>query len=241
MRILLVEDNDELADAVVERLTAEGHAIDREENGEVANDLLRHKRFDLVLLDINLPGRNGYDILRSLRARQDSTPVLVLTARSEIDDRVIGLDAGADDYLIKPFDFRELSARCRVLARRRSGAASNVVRFGSFTFDRAAKRATVDGRDLELRAREVQLLEVFLGNLGRVLTKEDLADKIYTFEEAPSLNAIEQAVTRLRRKTRGSPLVVKTARGLGYIADIVEGEGVGEENGDGSGNGGIGD
>ncbi len=222
MRVLLIEDNDDLAEAVVERLTAEGHAIDREADGALANDLLRHKTFDLILLDINLPGRNGYDILRSLRARGDSTPVLVLTARSEIDDRVVGLDAGADDYLVKPFDFRELSARCRVLARRRSGSATNDFRAGNFTFDRGAKRALVNGRDLELRAREIQLLEVFLGNLGRVLTKEELADKIYTFDETPSLNAVEQAVTRLRRRTQGTPFMVKTARGLGYIADVVE-------------------
>jgi two-component system response regulator TctD len=220
MRLLLIEDNDELAETVIERFRSEGHAIDREANGEVANDLLRHKSFDLILLDINLPGRNGYEILRSLRARGDRTPVLVLTARSEIDDRVIGLDAGADDYLVKPFDFRELLARCRVLSRRRSGEASNLFQAGNFTFDRAAKRATVEGVDLELRNREIQALEAFLGNLGRLISKEDLADKLYTFEETPSLNAVEQTVTRLRKKTQNTPLVIKTTRGLGYIAHI---------------------
>lgn len=220
MRVLLIEDNDDLAETIVERFRSEGHVVDREADGDEADDLLRYKKFDLILLDINLPGRNGYDILRSLRARNDETPVLVLTARSEVDDRVVGLDSGADDYLVKPFDFRELFARCRVLARRRSGDAKNEIRMGDFVFDRAAKRATVGGRDLELRLREIQLLELFLGNLDRVLTKEEVADKVYTFAETPSLNAIEQAVTRLRRKTEGTPFIVKTVRGLGYIAHV---------------------
>jgi two-component system response regulator TctD len=222
MRVLLVEDNDDLAETIVERFRSEGHVVDHEADGTEADDLLRYKKFDLIILDINLPGRNGYDILRSLRNRKDETPVLVLTARCEIDDRVIGLDSGADDYLVKPFDYRELFARCRVLARRRSGDAKNEVRMGNFVFDRAAKRATVGGHDLELRLREVQLLEIFLGNLDRVLTKEEVADKVYTFAETPSMNAIEQAMTRLRRKTEGTPFIIKTIRGLGYIAHVRE-------------------
>ncbi|WP_335949269.1 MULTISPECIES: response regulator transcription factor [Salipiger] len=222
MRMLLVEDNDELAETILDRLRGEGHSVDRESNGEEANDLLRFSSFDLVLLDINLPGRSGYEVLRSMRSRGDATPVIVLTARSEIDDRVVGLDAGADDYMVKPFDFRELSARCRVLARRRAGASSNVFAAGPFRFDRAAKQAHVDGTLLELRAREVQLLEIMLDNLGRMLTKEEVADKLYTFEETPSLNAVEQLVTRLRRKLGGTPLVIKTARGLGYMAYVSD-------------------
>ena len=117
MRMLLVEDNDDLAETIIDRLRSEGHSIDRESDGDQANSLLRHAQFDTVLLDINLPGRSGYEVLRSLRARDDTTPVIILTARSQIDDRVLGLDAGADDYMVKPVDFRELSARCRVLAR----------------------------------------------------------------------------------------------------------------------------
>ncbi|WP_038145369.1 response regulator transcription factor [Thioclava atlantica] len=220
MRMLLVEDNDELAETILDRLRSEGHSVDREINGDEANDLLRFSSFDIVLLDINLPGRSGYEVLRSMRSRGDATPVIVLTARSEIDDRVVGLDAGADDYMIKPFDFRELSARCRVLARRRAGASSNTFSAGNFRFDRAAKQAHVDGRQLELRAREVQLLEIMIDNLGRMLTKEEVADKLYTFDETPSLNAVEQLVTRLRRKLEGAQLIIKTARGLGYIAYV---------------------
>jgi len=123
----------------MDRLRAEGHSVDRERDGNEANELLRHFKFDILLLDVNLPGRTGYDLLRSLRARADETPVIILTARSQIDDRVIGLDAGADDYMIKPVDFRELSARCHVLARRRAGRVSNVFSAGPLSFDRAAR------------------------------------------------------------------------------------------------------
>lgn len=222
MRILLVEDNDELAEAIIHRLRTEGHAIDREADGRLAEELLRHTRFDMVLLDVNLPGLSGYEVLRALRGRRDHTPVMLLTARSEIDDRVDGLDAGADDYIVKPFDFRELAARCRALARRRAGQASNRFVAGDFVFDRAARRASLHGVDIDLRMREVQLLELLLGNLGRVLSKESVADMLYTFEEVPSLNAVEQTVARLRRRLEGSPLTIRTVRGLGYIADVRE-------------------
>ncbi|MDY8110305.1 response regulator transcription factor [Fulvimarina sp. 2208YS6-2-32] len=220
MRVLIVEDNQDLAAAMIERLSVEGHAVDLETDGGEAEALLRHASFDLVILDINLPSKSGYDVLRAMRVRGDRTPVLVLTARSEIEDRVIGLDVGADDFMVKPFDFRELSARCRALLRRRSGEASNIFVHGPFAFDRAARRASFDGADLELRSREIQVLELFLGNLDRVLTKEQVADGIYSFEETPSLNAVEQILTRLRRKLQGTPLNIRTIRGLGYIASV---------------------
>ncbi|TFF23162.1 response regulator transcription factor [Jiella endophytica] len=220
MRILLVEDSRDLSEALLERFRGEGHAIDLETDGAEAEALLRHASFDVVILDINLPSMNGYDVLRAMRARGDRTPVLVLTARSEIDDRIVGLDVGADDYMVKPFDFREISARCRALVRRRSGEASNVFVQGAFEFDRGARRALLAGVDLELRHREVQVLELFLGQLGRVLTKDEVADRIYSFDEAPSLNAVEQTMTRLRKKLDGSPVAIRTIRGLGYIASI---------------------
>lgn len=220
MRIVLVEDNDELAEAIIDRFRGEGHVIDREADGAQAAELLRYTRFDLILLDVNLPGLDGFEILRRLRQAGDRTPVMLLTARSQVDDRIVGLDAGADDYMVKPFDLRELAARCRALARRRAGEARNLVVAGNFTFDRAAKRATVNGVDVDLRQREVQLLEMMLGNLGRVLSKEEVADKLYTFEEVPTLNAVEQAMTRLRRKLEGAALSIRTIRGLGYIASL---------------------
>ena len=222
MRILLVEDSRDLSEAILERFRGEGHAIDLETDGAEAEALLRHAGFDVIILDINLPSLNGYEVLRSMRVRGDRTPVLILTARSEIDDRVIGLDVGADDYMIKPFDLRELSARCRALVRRRTGEASNLFTQGDFEFDRGARRASLGGVDLELRQREVQVLELFLGQLGRVLTKEEVADRVYTFDEAPSLNAVEQTMTRLRKKLEGTPLQIRTIRGLGYIASISE-------------------
>jgi two-component system response regulator TctD len=220
MRILLVEDNDELADMVMARFAADSHAIDRESDGAQADALLRHTKFDIIILDISLPGMSGTDLLRSLRARGDRTPVLILTARSELDDRIAGLDSGGDDYVVKPVDYRELAARARALVRRRSGQAMNQFIAGDFVYDRGAKRAMLGAVDLELRARDVQLLEAFLGNLGRILPKEDVADRIYTFDETPSLNAVEQAVVRLRRKLEGTPLSIRTIRGLGYIADV---------------------
>jgi two-component system response regulator TctD len=222
MRILLVEDSDTLAEMIMERFTAEGHAIDRESDGLLAEQLLRHQSFDLVILDINLPGQNGDDVLRDMRSRKDTTPVLVLTARSEIGDRITVLDIGADDYLTKPFDFGELAARSRALLRRRSGLANNLFQAGNFEYDRGSKRATVNASDIELRPREMQLLELFLANIDRLMSKEDVTDRIYTYSETPSFNAVEQIVTRLRKKLEGSPVKIRTVRGLGYIASIKD-------------------
>jgi len=222
MRILLVEDHIELSDMLVERLKADGHAVDLESDGAEAERLLRLSSFDVVILDVNLPGKDGYAVLRTMRQRGDKTPVLLLTARSQVDDRIAGLDTGADDYMIKPFDYRELVARCRALVRRQSGAASNQFQAGRFVFDRTAKRAFLDETDLDLRNRDVQLLEVFLGNLGRVLSKDDMAEKLYRFDEAPTINALEQSVTRLRRKLERSPVQIRTIRGLGYMAVVQD-------------------
>lgn len=218
----MVEDNADLARMLADRFSAQGDAVDVETDGMRADELLAHSVFDIVILDINLPKMDGYSVLRSMRNRGNKTPVLVLTARSEIDDRIVGLDIGADDYMVKPVDFRELAARCRALLRRRSGQASNLFKCGNFVFDRSAKRAMIEGIDLELRNRDVQLLEAFLGNLDRILPKEDVADKIYSFDESPSLNAVEQAVTRLRKKLEGSPISIRTIRGLGYLANTKE-------------------
>lgn len=220
MRILVVEDNADLAETIVDRLQGEGHVVDVEGDGAAANDLLRHARFDLVILDANLPGKSGFEILRSQRAAGNQVPVLMLTARSQIDDKVQGLDAGADDFMVKPFDFRELVARCRMLGRRRSGAASNTFVADNLVFDRRSKRALVDGHDIDLKTKEVQLLEIFLDSIGAVISKEEVADKLYTYDEAPSLNAVEQHVTRLRKKLEPTPVSIKTVRGLGYLVYV---------------------
>jgi two-component system response regulator TctD len=218
MRILLVEDNEELAELIAARFNREGNALDWEPDGREALELLRHKEFDLLILDINLPGMSGIEILNRLRDQNNALPVIVLTARSQVSDRISLLDIGADDYLTKPFEMGELAARCRAIMRRKAGQSSNHVEFGNFRYNRNAKLAFICGQQVELQAREVQLLEVFLGNLGRVMSKEDVADRIYTFSEAPSLNAVEQTVTRLRKKLAGSDVEIRTIRGLGYLA-----------------------
>src|SRR3546814_8625591 len=166
MRILLVEDTEDLAEAIGRRVRRSGHASDWEADGALADEILRVQRYDLVVLDITLPGRSGHAILKGLRRRNDSTPVLVLTARSEVDDRVSALDLGADDYLVKPFDFREFEARCRALLRRRQGIAGNVSSDGNMVFDRSARLVTIDGTAIEFPNREYRLLEIFL-EIGR--------------------------------------------------------------------------
>ena len=220
MRILLIEDNEELAQTIADYFRQLGHPLDWLESAEQAERVLRYQRFELLILDINLPGKDGYQFLRQLRRERFQTPVLVLTARAEIDDRVDALDLGADDYLVKPFDFRELAARCRALLRRDRGEACGLISYGNLDFDPAARQASVNGDVLDLRHREVQLLEIFLNNLDRVLTKDDIAARLYTFDEAPTPNAIEQTMTRLRKRLEGSNLVIKTIRGMGYLAHV---------------------
>jgi two-component system response regulator TctD len=222
MRILLVEDNANLATSISERLLRDGNAVDVENDGEVAEELLEFKKFELVLLDINLPNRSGFEIIKSMRNRGDNTPVIIITARSQIDDRLIGLDSGADDYLTKPFDTRELSARCRALLRRKSGYTSNIIEIGNLEFDRGSKQLSINRQQILIRNKEIQLLQIFLDNINRIISKDEIADKIYNFNESPSPNAIEQLTTRLRKKLAGSPLNITTIRGLGYLANTSD-------------------
>lgn len=220
MRILLIEDNEALADATQEYFRQIGHPLDWTISVEQAQRTLSWDDFDLLILDINLPGRSGYQLLQSLRQKGNTIPVLILTARAEIDDRVSALDLGADDYMVKPVDFRELAARCRALLRRERGEASNTIVCGNLTVNLATHQITVNNEPVELRLRERQLLELFLKNLDRVLTKEDIANRLYTFDEANTPNAIEQTLTRLRKKLTDSSLHIKTIRGLGYLGHI---------------------
>jgi two-component system response regulator TctD len=220
MRILLIEDNEALADATQEYFRQIGHPLDWTGSVEQAERTLNFNDFDLLILDINLPGRSGYQLLQSLRLAGNSIPVLILTARSQIDDRVSALDLGADDYMVKPIDFRELAARCRALLRRERGEASNSIVCGNLVFDRATHQVSINGSPIELRLREVQLLELFIKNLDRVLTKEEIANRLYTFDEAHTPNAIEQTLTRLRKKIDDSSLHIKTIRGLGYLGHV---------------------
>ncbi len=225
MRILVVEDTEDLADAIVHRLRKLGYAVDWAATGHEAEELLGQEAYQLILLDIMLPGTDGQTLLNRLRRRRDATPVLVMTARSQVDVRIDLLDLGADDFIVKPFDLRELEARCRALLRRSHGMASSVTVFGNLTFDAAARAVTVAGQPVELGGREFRLLELFLSNLNTVLSKDDLMDRLFSLDQPTALNAIELYVSRLRRKLEGASVEIRTKRGLGYVAELAGKEG----------------
>ena len=216
MRVLVVEDIADVGEAIVASLERMGHRVDWERDGRSADELARVQTYDLLVLDVMLPHLDGFSILRRLRERKDRTPVLVLTARSQIEDRVSALDLGADDYLVKPFDFRELEARVRALLRRQTGSATNVVRCGLLTIDRAGRVAELDGRPLDLTRRELTLLEILATRPGRVFPKDELIDQLFGLDDEPSENAVEQHMARLRRKLAGAGVEIRTLRGLGY-------------------------
>ncbi len=219
MRILIVEDDQTLAEAISRRLFKQGHAADVAADGSRADSILRHQAFDLIILDLNLPGLGGEQVLARLRQRSSTTPVLVLTARGQIEDRITLLDLGADDYLTKPFDFGELEARSRALLRRSQGQAQDRLSLGNTVLDRQACSVTVGGEAVELKQREFRLLEIFLSHRGRVLSKEELLDHLYSFDETPGANAIELYVGRLRKKLASSSIEIRTLRGLGYVVE----------------------
>jgi len=219
MRILIVEDDAVLGEAIFQRTLKQGHGVDLARSGTEANEILRHQDYDLVILDLNLPGLSGEQVLNRLRIRHSKTPVLILTARDQVEYRIQLLDLGADDYLTKPFDFGEFEARCRALLRRQQGQAHNVIQYGNLSLDRKACSVQVNEDLIELKQREFRLLEVFLTHTGWVLSKDDLIDHLYNFDEPPSPNAIELYVARLRKKLQTSAVEIRTLRGLGYILE----------------------
>lgn len=221
MRILLVEDNADLADAIVRRMRRDGHAVDWQSDGIAAASVLRYQAFDLIVLDIGLPRLNGLSLLSGLRERGDTTPVLMLTARDGIEDRVKALDVGADDYLGKPFDFREFEARCRVLLRRNQGRAAGVIQVGALAFDSAAHRVSLDGEAIEVPNREFRLLEILIGRLGQVVSKDEIAKGLFGFDDEAGPNAIELYVGRLRKRLAAAPLRIVTVRGVGYLIEAA--------------------
>ena len=215
MRYLLVEDNLELSEAVVNRLELDGHAVDHAASLAEAEEWLALASYDLILLDVMLPDGDGRDFLARSRARIE-TPVIVLTARSQVSDRVGALDQGADDYITKPFDFSELEARCRAVLRRRGGSARNEIELGEATFDPLAGTLSHQGTTLELRNREIRLLEVFARYPGQILSKGQLLDQLFSYDAQVTENAIEVYVGRLRRRIDGMGLRIETVRGVGY-------------------------
>lgn len=216
LRLLVIEDDPALGEAISRCLRQDGYAVDWQTDGAVADEVLRYQNYDLVVIDIGLPGMDGISVLRALRTRGDKTPVLMLTARTAIDDRIDALDVGADDYLSKPFDVREFQARCRALFRRSRGAASEVITIGALVFDGVGKKVKVGDTQIILPNREFRLLEILIGNMGRVLDKEKIAQHLFDFDHDAGPNAIEVYVGRLRRKL-GDSLPITTVRGMGYV------------------------
>ena len=216
MRFLLIEDNEDLGASVQQMLTLDGHAVDWATSLKQAEDCLGGAAYDLILLDIMLPDGDGRDFLQRHRASDRDTPVVVLTARSQVSDRVHMLDLGADDYITKPFDFSELEARCRAVLRRKSGSASNTIRFGDLEFDPLSATLTIGETRHELRNRELRLLEIFFSGSGRIFSKTQLVDRLFSFSEDVSENAIEVYVGRVRKKLESSTVRIETVRGVGY-------------------------
>jgi DNA-binding response OmpR family regulator len=221
MRIVLIEDHAILARALIQSLQDAGHAVDWLDHGQDADSFLALNGADLTILDVNLPGLSGLEVLRQLRARGQVFPVLMLTAQGQVLDRVAGLDAGADDYLVKPFEMAELHARIRALSRRPADARIEIERIGTITYDRAARRLVTSAGILQLSRRELALFEAFAENPGRVLSKDQLGERIYGIGADIDANAVELLVSRLRRKLDGHGVGIRTLRGLGYMMQVI--------------------
>jgi two-component system, OmpR family, response regulator len=223
MRILLVEDDAPLAEALTQLIGQSGHALDRVSDGASAEALVAAETFDLVILDLNLPGMDGLSVLRSMRARGNPAAVMILTARGASEDRVRGLDLGADDYMVKPFDVAEFEARIRSLLRRQAGLRAAAVTVGPVTLDLNTRAFSALGAGLDLPARERALLELFFRRAGRLVAKEAIVQSLTALDDHLSDNAIEQYVSRLRRRLAPFGLGLRTVRGLGYVLDKPEG------------------
>jgi two-component system OmpR family response regulator len=219
MRVLIAEDDPVLADGLTRSLRGSDYAVDCVADGAEADLVLTAHSYDLVILDLGLPRLDGYEVLRRLRRRGSKTPVLILTARDALDDRVKGLDLGGDDYISKPFDLPELEARVRALIRRGQSGGASLLSHGALTLDTVGRRATLGGEPLDLSARELGVLEVLMLRSGRVVNKDQLAAQLYGWDEEVGPNAIEVYVHRLRRKLEPAGVTIRTIRGLGYLLD----------------------
>lgn len=216
MRIVIVEDNVSVAKGIAYRLQDEGHAVDLIHDGSEAENYLKDDGADLVILDIKLPGVGGLDVLATMRSRGDARPVLMLTAQSEVTDKVAGLDAGADDYLSKPFEMDELSARVRALSRRRPDTGSGHLTIGSLTFDPVARAILGDKGDLSVPRREVALFETLLDANGRFISKQALLDRMYGTGSDVEEAVVEVYVSRLRKRLKAYGVEITVRRGIGY-------------------------
>ncbi len=214
MRVLLIEDDPDLGAGIRSSLREEGYTLDWLKDGESAVHALREEGFDLVVLDLGLPRLDGIQVLRQSRANGLTTPVLILTARDDTEDRVAGLDAGADDYLVKPFDIKELKARLRALLRRRNGPSQLQLEGGGILLDPATRRVTFEGQPVNLTPREYQLLHELLANPGKIFSRDRLMGLLYGWDEGVESNTLEVHIYNLRKKLRAD--LIRTVRGIGY-------------------------
>ena len=219
MRIVVIEDNHALAAGIAHRLRDQGHAVDVLDDGEDGDALLAGEGADIVILDINLPNLSGLEVLRRLRRREDSTPVLMLTARAGVSERVEGLDAGADDYLVKPFEMDELEARIRALSRRRGISEANVQQIGELSFDIGARILRAGEEAIDLRRRELAAFECLFERRGRLVPKSVITDQIYGVGADVDDKVVEVPISRLRKKLAVYGVRIKAARGLGYLME----------------------
>lgn len=220
MRALLVEDDKLLASGIQRALQREGFHVDWLDNGALAFTALQTDTFDIVILDLGLPGMDGIEVLAKTRKEQNNTPVLILTARDTVDDRVKGLDSGADDYLVKPFELAELKARIRALTRRNQGNASPVISFGAITLDPASHEVSYQQQVVSVSRREYTLLLEFLSQPGRIFTRKQLEEKLYGWDDGVSSNSLEVHISNIRKKLY--PGLLKTVRGVGYKAVLPD-------------------
>lgn len=219
MRILIAEDDGVLADGLSRTLRHTGYAVDCVGTGNEADVALSTQEYDLLILDLGLPGMGGFDVLKRLRARKSRLPVLILTAADSVDQRVRGLDLGADDFMAKPFALSELEARIRALVRRGMGGTAATFDYGPLSYDQVGRVAFVSGSPLELSARETGLLEILLQRVGRLVSKEQIVEHLCEWGDEVSHNAVEVYMHRLRKKLESSGVRVATVRGLGYCLE----------------------
>jgi len=220
MRLLLVEDDEILGDGLVAGLTMEGYAVDWLTNGKLADEALKLNSYELIVLDWNLPDMDGISVLKALRSRKDETPVMVLTARDTIPDRVLGLDSGADDFVIKPFELDEVCARLRALARRNEGRSSPNIEYKGVILDPAAHQVTYNGEKIELSQKEFEILNFLMSNIGRVISRARLEESLYSWNSDIESNTVEVHIHHLRKKLDSG--LIRTVRGVGYIIDSTD-------------------
>ncbi len=217
MRLLLVEDDEILGEGLAEGLKMEGYAVDWLTNGKLADEALKLNSYELIVLDLNLPDMEGLDILKALRTRKDETPVMVLTAKDTVPDRVEGLDSGADDFVIKPFELDEVCARLRALARRNEGRSVPNIEYKGIVLDPAAHQVTWNDEKVDLSQKEFEILSFLMSNIGKVISRARLEESLYSWDSDVESNTVEVHIHHLRKKL--DPSIIRTVRGVGYIID----------------------